>query len=247
MIRAVGLTKRYGEVEALRDFSLEVPSGEIVALVGPNGAGKTTALKLLVGLLTPTSGEAWLGGYHVARQPLDAKRLLAFLPDQPFLYEQLTVAEMLGFIGGMYRLEPDVLRGRAQELVELFGIEDQLGCRVGRLSYGMKSRLALIAGLLHDPKVFIMDEPFFGLDPQTLRLMKQLLTRWAQRGMALLLSTHQLPVVEDLAHRIAILDHGRLIELGTWEELKRRHGGERLEEGFFHLTSPDPSEHADGR
>jgi len=242
MIKAVGLTKRYGMLDALKDFSLEVARGEIVALVGPNGAGKTTALKLLVGLLTPTAGEAWLGGYHVARQPLEAKRVFAFLPDQPFLYEQLTVAEMLGFIGGMYRLEPEVLRGRAQELVELFGITDQLDCRVGQLSYGMKSRVALIASLLHDPQVFLLDEPFFGLDPRTLRLMKQLLTQLARQGMAILLSTHQLFVVEDLAHRIAVLNRGRLIELGTWDELKRRHGGARLEEVFFQLTGPDPQE-----
>ena len=242
MIKTVGLTKRYGSLEALQGFSLEVPRGEIVALVGPNGAGKTTALKLLVGLLTPTSGEAWLGGYHVQRQPLEAKRILAFLPDQPFLYEQLTVSELLGFIGGMYRLDPATLRQRAGALVELFGLSRQLDRRVGHLSYGMKSRLVLIASLLHDPQVLIFDEPFFGLDPQTLRLMKQLLTDRASQGLAVLLSTHQLSVVEDLAHRIAVLSRGRLIALGTWEELRRIHGGTRLEEVFFQLTGPSLGE-----
>ena len=241
MIKAVGVTKRYGALEALRDFSLEVPRGEIVALVGPNGAGKTTALKLLVGLLTPSAGEIWLGGYPVTRQPLEAKRILAFLPDQPFLYEHLTVSETLGFIGGMYQLDPERLRTRAHELVRLFGLAEHLGSRVSQLSYGMKSRLALIASLLHEPQVFILDEPFFGLDPQTLRLMKRLLTEQAAGGMAILLSTHQLAIVEDLAHRIAILSCGRLVALGTWEELKRLHGGTRLEEVFFQLTSPASS------
>ena len=239
MIQALSLTKRYGALTALHELSLEVPSGEILALVGPNGAGKTTALKLLVGLLTPTAGEVFIGGYDVLRQPLEAKRILAFLPDQPFLYEQLTVSETLGFIGGMYQLPPEVLRERARTLLSLFGCDGLLDRRVSQLSYGMKSRLVLIAGLLHEPQVFILDEPFFGLDPQTLRVMKQLLTERARQGMAIMLSTHQLSVVEDLAHRIAVLSHGRLVELGTWQELKGRHGGARLEEVFFRLTGPE--------
>ena len=241
MISAIGLTKRYGTLNALQDFSLEVQTGEIVALVGPNGAGKTTALKLLVGLLTPTVGAAQIGGYDVMHQPLEAKRLLAFVPDQPFLYEQLTVTELLGFIGGMYQLPAQTLHARAQQLLSLFGLAAQANVRIGQLSYGMKSRLVLIASLLHEPRALILDEPFFGLDPQTLRLMKQLLSQRAAQGMAVLLSTHQLFVVEDLAHRIAILHDGRLVALGTWEELRRRHGGVHLEELFFQLTNPPPS------
>lgn len=237
MINAIGLTKRYGRVEALKEFSLEVQPGEILALVGPNGAGKTTALKLLVGLLTPSAGTVSIGGYDVFRQPLEAKRILAFLPDQPFLYEQLTVSETLGFIGGMYQLPAAILRERAQRLVTLFGLEELLDHRVSQLSYGMKSRLVLVASFLHEPRVCILDEPFFGLDPQTLRLMKQLLTERARQGMTIVLSTHQLAVVEDLAQRIAVLNHGRLIALGTWQELKAQHGAQRLEEVFFSLTS----------
>ena len=241
MITAVGLAKRYGGLEALRDFSIEVAPGEILALVGPNGAGKTTALKLLVGLLPPDAGDAWLGGHHVLRQPLDAKRVLAFLPDQPFLYEHLTVAELLGFIGGMYRLEASTLQRRAEALLALFGLTDRLSHRVSELSYGMKSRLALVISLLHEPQAFILDEPFFGLDPQTLRLVKRLLIECAGRGMAIFLSTHQLPIVEDVAHRIGILHEGRLVALGTWDELKRLHGGSHLEEVFFRLTGPADS------
>ena len=241
MIRAVGLSKRYGPVEALRDFTLEVPPGQILALVGPNGAGKTTALKLLVGLLTPTAGEAWLGGFQVLRQPVEAKRLLAFVPDQPFLYEQLTITELLNFIAGMYELPSATVQPRAEELLSLFGLFDYRERRISELSYGMKSRLVLLAGLLHEPKVLILDEPFFGLDPQTLRLMKQLLSERAQQGMAILLSTHQLAIVEDLAHQIAILRTGRLIALGSFDELRRQHGGGRLEDVFFHLTDAAPS------
>ena len=236
MVEASGLTKRYGSVDALTDFSLAVPRGEVLALVGPNGAGKTTALKLLVGLLSPTAGEARIGGFDVQRQPLDAKQLLAFVPDQPFLYEALTVGELLAFIGAMYRMEPTLVRARTQELALLFGLAEQLATRIGHLSYGMKSRVVLVASLLHEPRALILDEPFFGLDPQTLRLMKTLLAERARAGMTIVLSTHQLPIVEDLAHRIAVLHRGRLVALGTWEELRQRHGGSRLEEIFFQLT-----------
>ena len=237
-VLARGLTKTYGPLTALRDFSLEVPSGEIVALVGPNGAGKTTALTILVGLLAPTAGEARIAGFDVRRQAVEARRVMAFLPDQPFLYESLTVGEILGFVGGLYRLEPSLLRSRARQLLELFGLADTTHRRVGTLSFGMKSRLVLVTSLLHEPRVLIMDEPFFGLDPQTLRLIKQLLRERARAGMAVILSTHQLPVVEDLAHRIAVLGQGRLLALGTLDELKRSHGGQHLEELFFRLTSP---------
>ena len=241
MIRAAGLTKRYGAMTALDRLSLEVPRGEILALVGPNGAGKTTALKLLVGLLTPTAGDAWLAGCHVARQPLEAKRRLAFLPDQPFLYEQLTVAEIFGFIGGVYQLDRAWLRERAEALATTLGLTAVLGRRVGQLSYGMKSRLALAASLVHDPQILILDEPFFGLDPQTLRLMKTLVVERARAGAAIMLSTHQLSVVEDVAHRIAVLAQGRLVALGTLAELQRAHGGARLKDVFFQLTTPSPT------
>jgi ABC-2 type transport system ATP-binding protein len=180
----------------------------------------------------------------VQRQPVEAKQILAYVPDQPFLYEQLTVAELLGFIGSMYQLPPDLLRERIEQLTAVFGLREHLTRRIGQLSYGMKSRLLLLASLLHDPKVLILDEPFFGLDPQTLRLMKQLLKNRAQQGMAIMLSTHQLSIVEDLAHRIAVLSRGRLIALGSWEELRRAHGGTRLEEVFFQLTSPPETQGA---
>jgi ABC-2 type transport system ATP-binding protein len=237
MIQVHQLTKTYGSVVALRDFSLEVRAGEIVALVGPNGAGKTTALNLMVGLLSPNAGSVQIGGHDVIREAVAVKRLVAFLPDQPFLYEQLTVEELLGFIGGIYELPVPQLRERSRQLLTLFGLSELAQRRVGQLSFGMKSRLVLVASLLREPQVLIMDEPFFGLDPQTLRLIKRHLSEQAQQGMTVVLSTHQLPVVEDVAHRIAVLDQGRLLTVGTFEELKRSHGGHRLEEVFFQLTS----------
>ena len=237
MISVSGLTKRYGTVTALRAFSLEVSRGEIVALVGPNGAGKTTALKLIVGLLLPTEGAVQVDGLDVHRAALEVRRRLAFLPDQPFLYEQLTVAEMLGFIGGMYCLDPSTLQTRADLLLEQFDLTTSLHRRISQLSYGMKSRLALIATLLHDPQALVMDEPFFGLDPQTLRSVKHLLIDGARRGLTVLLSTHQLTVVEDLAHRVVVIDHGQIVAMGTLAELRRQYGNQHLEDLFFQLTT----------
>lgn len=241
MIKATGLSKRYGDFEALKRFSLEVSPGEIVALVGPNGAGKTTAIKLLVGLLAPSQGDVWIGGHHVIRQAPQAKQMLAYIPDQPFLYESLTLAELIGFVGGVYRMNCRVLEERAQALLEVFGLSDRLQVSLGSLSYGMKSRVCLLLGLLHDPKAFILDEPFFGLDPATLRLVKQLLTQRAREGMAIFLSTHQLAIVEDLAHRIMILSGGDVVASGTWKQLHERFGGTKLEDVFFELTGPKPA------
>ena len=236
MIVTHKLSKNYGSLVALHDFTLTVPKGEILALVGPNGAGKTTALSLLAGLLAPSSGSARIGGFDIQRDAMDVKRLLAFLPDQPYLYDQLTIAETLGFIGGIYQMPPEDLRHRATALLETFGLSGMISRRIGQLSFGMKSRLVLITSLVHEPKVLIMDEPFFGLDPQTLRLIKRLLTDRAKQGLTVMLSTHQLAAVEDLAQRIAVLEQGRMIALGTLESLKQSHGGQRLEDLFFRLT-----------
>lgn len=237
MIQAEGLRKVYGQVVALEDLSLAVPRGEILALVGHNGAGKTTALRLLVGLLRPTAGRVAIAGHDVQREALAVKRIIAFLPDQPFLYEQLTVAETIGFIGGIYALPEARLRATAEELLALFELRPVLGRRVGQLSYGMRSRLALVTALLHEPQALLMDEPFFGLDPQSLRVIKGFLTERARRGMTVLLSTHQLGVVEDLAHRVAVIGRGRLLACGTLAELRRSHGSDRLEDLFFHITA----------
>jgi len=241
LVKAERLTKHYGRCVALEDVSLDVQRGEILALVGPNGAGKTTILKLLAGLLAPTSGRVMIAGYEMERASLEAKRSLSFVPDQPFVYEQLTVEEFLGFIGGVYRMPPHALAQRAEFLIRLFGLDRFVFQRISTLSYGMRSRVVLIASLLHEPQVFLMDEPFFGLDPQTLRLIKQLLLDLAKQGVAVVLSTHQLPVVEDLASRIAILSQGRLVALDRLDALTQRYGQGQLEDVFFHLTSPQAS------
>ena len=235
------LTKRYGTFTALDDVSLDVRPGELLALVGPNGAGKTTALKLTAGLLTPSAGTITVAGFDVHRQSDAVKRVLSFLPDQPFLYELLTVEEFLAFVGAVHRVPPAELPARVMPMLSLFGLDEHRAKRIGQLSYGMKSRVALVSSLLHHPQLLILDEPFFGLDPQSLRVIKQFLLEQVRQGMSAVISTHQLSIVEDVASRIAILSRGRVIAVGTLAELKARHGGERLEELFFQLTTPTPS------
>ncbi|HEX9779641.1 MAG TPA: ABC transporter ATP-binding protein [bacterium] len=235
-ITAEGLKKRYGRLEALSECTFEAAPGSIVALVGPNGAGKTTALKLLVGLLAPTAGDAWICGHHVQREPLEAKRVLGFLPDQPFLYEALTISETLSFIGSMYGLDRRTLRERGNALLRMVDLAERLHSRVSELSYGMKSRLSIVTALLHEPRALIMDEPFFGLDPKTLRLMRQVMRERAAAGTAILLSTHQLSVVEDLADRVIILSRGRIVTVDSVDGLRRAHGAGSLEDIFVRLT-----------
>ena len=230
------LTKRYGRLTAVDACSFEVRRGEVLALVGPNGAGKTTTLKLMVGLLAPGAGSVSVGGFDVHRQPEAAKRVLSFLPDQPFLYELLTVEEFLSFLGAVYRLPPSVLQERAAALLRLFQLEARQRSRIGALSHGMKSRLAFLSALLHEPQLLVMDEPFFGLDPQTLRVTKQVLRERVKAGMAVVLSTHQLSIVEDIADQILVMSQGRALASGSLSELRSRYGGGRLEDVFFHLT-----------
>ena len=233
------LTKRYGALTAVDACSFEVRRKEVLALVGPNGAGKTTTLKLMVGLLAPTAGSVSVDGFDVHREPEAAKRLLSFLPDQPFLYELLTVEEFVSFLGAVYRLSPAALRERVEPLLRLFQLEARRRSRIGALSHGMKSRLAFLSALLHAPQVLVMDEPFFGLDPQTLRVTKQVLRERVDAGMAVVLSTHQLSVVEDIADRILIMGQGRVLASGSLSELRSRYGGGRLEDVFFQLTETE--------
>ena len=238
MVLIDGLTKRYGTTLAVDHISFDVAAGDILALVGPNGAGKTTALKLMVGLLAPTEGRILIGGHDVQLQPTDAKRLLSFVPDQPFVYESLTIIEFLGFLASVHQMTEAAFWSQTERLLTLFGLWDVRTRRIGHLSYGMKSRVVLVASLLHQPRVLIMDEPFFGLDPGTLAIMKRFLREQRTAGTTILLSTHQLNIVEDLASRVAVIAAGRVRALGTLDELRHQHGGSNLEDLFFQLTGP---------
>ena len=231
------LVKRFGTLVAVNDVSLTVNRGEFFAVLGPNAAGKTTTLKIIAGLMKPSSGSARVAGFDIQEHPLEARRRMAFVPDFPFLYEKLTPGEFFRFTGQLFRLGEERLRANAGELIGRFNLEAFVDKPIEGLSHGTRQRVAIVSALLHDPEVFVIDEPMVGLDPQHARVVKDLLKERARAGMAVLLSTHQLSVAEEMADRIGIMHQGRLIAVGTGEELRRASGqAGPLEDVFLALT-----------
>ncbi|MDW7980913.1 MAG: ABC transporter ATP-binding protein, partial [Verrucomicrobiales bacterium] len=222
MIELEHVVKKFGDLVAVNDVSLRIGRGEFFALLGPNAAGKTTTLKILAGLLKPTSGTARVCGFDVQAEPLEAKRRMAFVPDFPFMYEKLTPWEFLRFTGQLFLMPEDHIQARAQELVRRFNLEPYVSKPIESLSHGTRQRVVIVSALLHDPEVFIIDEPLVGLDPQHARIVKDTLKERAAAGMTVLMSTHELSVAEELADRIGIINHGRLIAVGTPDELRSR-------------------------
>lgn len=237
------VTKSFGQQVAVRELSLTLFAGEVFAFLGPNGAGKTTTLKVTTGLLRPDTGSVAVCGFSMAREALAAKQRLAYVPDQPFVYEKLTGREFLNFTREMYGVPKDVAADRLTTLAHrltMNGFLDQL-CET--YSHGMKQKLALVAALLHAPRVLVVDEPMVGLDPRTARVMKDVFRETANAGHTVFMSTHTLDVAEQLADRIGIIHHGRLVALGTLAEIRdaARIDG-RLEDVFLHLTAEGSDE-----
>jgi ABC-2 type transport system ATP-binding protein len=237
MIELIDVTKRYGTNLAVDRLTLRVEPGELFAFLGPNGAGKTTTIKMLCGLLFPTSGVVRVGGYDLQENGDRARQLIAFVPDTPFLYEKLTGREFLQFIADMYSMPPDHGRRRVEVMIDLFALGAFVDDLTERYSHGMRQRTVFAGALLHEPKVLIVDEPTVGLDPKSIRLLKDLLRREADGGTTVFLSTHSLDVAQELADRIGVVNHGRLIGCGTLDALRRQadHQG-TLEDVFLKLT-----------
>jgi ABC-2 type transport system ATP-binding protein len=241
MIKVDNLGKRFNELWAVRELNLEIGEGEIFAFLGPNGAGKTTTIKLLTGLLKPTTGKVYLGGYDLGKERLPALRLVSYISDQPYLYDKLSGREFLKFIGELYGVKN--LQERMEDLLEIFELSEVGDRLIEDYSHGMRQKLIFSASLLHAPRLIIIDEPMVGLDPKSVRLVKDILRRKAREGVTIFLSTHTLSVAEELASRIGIIDQGRLIALGTLAELKARAKEARhLEDIFLELTTTTESD-----
>ncbi len=242
MIRVEGLTKLYGNFPAVTDLSLAVGPGEVLGLVGPNGAGKTSTLRCLSGIIPPSRGVIYIGGHDVAREPIAAKQLLAFFSDEPRLFDYLTVWQHLAFVARIYHVaDYEPLGAQLLEELELSGKRDALP---GELSRGMKQKLAIACGLLHSPKVMYFDEPLTGLDPLGIRRMKDSILRRAQAGVAVIISSHLLHLVEEICSHILILKDGRKVADGTIAEITRRFAVDapdaNLEQVFFRATTEPP-------
>ncbi len=237
MIEVTGLTKRYGEFTAVRDLSFTVRAGEVMGLVGPNGAGKTTTLRCATGIIPATLGTTRIGGLDLATDPVGAKRQLAFIPDEPRLFDYLTVWQHLNFVARLYGVA-DYER-RAEPILAELEMSDKKQLLPGELSRGMKQKLAIACGLLHGPKVVIFDEPLTGLDPGGIRRMKEVMRRLARDGAALILSSHLLSLLEEVCTHVLILKDGVKVADGTMDEVHARFSGGSnlsLEEVFFRAT-----------
>lgn len=236
MLEIQHLTKRYGSKVAVDDLTLHIRPGEICGFIGHNGAGKTTTIKACCGILPFDSGEILVGGVSVRKDPIACKRQLAYLPDNPDLYDFMTGVKYLNFIGDVFGVSQAERRERIGRYGEMFELAQDLGQPISAYSHGMKQKLAIISALLHQPKLLILDEPFVGLDPKATHLLKGVMGELCQAGGAIFFSTHVLEVAERLCHQVAIIKNGRLVAKGPMEEVK---GDQSLETVFLELEAED--------
>jgi ABC-2 type transport system ATP-binding protein len=237
LIESNQLSKKYGEKIAVNSVNFSVYGGEIFGFLGPNGAGKTTTIKMIVGLLQPSSGSVKVGGFDVQNQPLQSKAITGYVPDTPNLYPKLTGREILHFVGDLYQLDRSNSQRRIEELLKLFDLANVGDDLIDSYSHGMQQKIALATALMHDPHVLVLDEPTVGLDPKSARLIKDILRQLAERGAAIFLSTHILEIAERMCDRIGIINMGNLTAVGTMDELRTLGKGETsLEDIFLSLT-----------
>ena len=232
MLRIENLTKTYGEKRAVDNLSLRIAPGEIYGFIGHNGAGKTTTLKAVVGILQFDKGEVFIKGESIRKNPLACKQKIAYIPDNPDLYEFMTGIKFLNFIADIFGVPEEKRQERIRKYADLFEMTENLAQPIASYSHGMKQKLAIISALIHEPKLIIMDEPFVGLDPKAAHILKQMMREICDEGGAIFFSTHVLEVAEKLCDKVAIIRNGQLIQSGTMQEVK---GDDSLEEVFLEL------------
>ena len=238
MIELTGLTKRYGSFTAVDAIDLTVPKGELFGFLGPNGAGKTTTLRMIAGILRPTAGTVKIGDVDVTTHAMQAKSILGYIPDRPYIYEKLTGAEFLRFVAGLYGQNGKDIEHRGRELLALFDLDDWRDELVESYSHGMRQKLIISSALIHKPDVIVVDEPMVGLDPKAARILKDLFREYTRRGHTVMMSTHTLEVAETMCDRIGIIQGGKIRALGTMDDLRADSaaGTQGLEDIFLKLT-----------
>ncbi len=237
MIQLESLNKRYAEKVAVHSLDLHIPAGEFFCFLGPNGAGKTTTIKMMTGLVRPSAGRAVIGGFDIQEQPVEAKRLLGYVPDHPHLYDRLTGREMMRFVAGLYRLPKAQAAADCDALLEVFELSQVGDQLVESYSHGMRQKLSFATCFLHRPRVVVVDEPWVGLDPKNIRAVKSYLKEQTALGLTVFMSTHSLSIAEEVADRVGIIHRGRLLHVGTVPEVKELadHPGS-LEDVFLQMT-----------
>ena len=246
MIRFEGVRRSYGLNVAVKGLDLEVPPGELFAMLGHNGAGKTTTIKMMVGLLRPERGSVFVGGHEVADAARESAQLIGYVPDQPYLYDKLSGREFLAFVGEMHGLTISETSDRIEREIERFGLSGFVDELTESYSHGMKQRTVFASAMLHDPQTLIVDEPLVGLDPHSIRLVKDLLRSEADRGASVFMSTHTLAAAEEIADRIGVMNRGELIFLGSVDELRRDTGGEDQTLEALYLSMLEGRRHEPG-
>lgn len=242
MIETINLSKTFGNVTAVKNLNLKIGKGEFFAFIGPNAAGKTTTIKLITGLLKPIKGKVLINGYDNQKFYEKTKMVISYIPDFPYVYEKLTAMEFLQFIGRLYKIPEDKIITNSKKYLKKFDLSEYSHKLIQDFSHGMKQKLIFIAAFLHNPKVIIIDEPMVGLDPKSAKLVKNILKEKSQEGVSIFMSTHTLSVAEELADRIGVLDNGKLIACGTFQELTDISGSSgKLEEIFLKLTKEKSS------
>jgi len=238
LIEIRNLSKSYnkGKVKAVDNLNLHVKPGEIFGFLGPNGAGKTTTLKMMVGLLNPDQGEIKIKGYDIVKQPIDAKRNIGYVPDNPDVYERLTGIEYLNFMADVYNVSREERKEKIKYFLEMFELSDAAHDFIKSYSHGMRQKIVLTGALLHEPALWVLDEPMVGLDPKSAHLLKDLMRKHCDKGNTVFFSTHILEVAEKLCDRIGIINKGKLVAIGTMDELRQGDNAESLENIFLELT-----------
>ena len=238
MLKLTNLTKKFGNFTAVNNINLEIKAGDFFGFLGQNGAGKTTTIKMITGLYTPTLGTVQVDGYDIQKDHIEAKKLIGYIPDQPFLYEKLTGREFLYFCGGINNIEKNILKNKIDETIEQLNIDDWIDKRSEEYSQGMKQRISIASALLHNPKLIIVDEPMVGLDPQSALIVKNVLMERAEKGAAIFMSTHSLNVAEEICSRIGIIKDGKMIFEDENEVIEQiiSSDHQNLESLFLHLT-----------
>lgn len=241
IIRFEKIHKKYGDFTAIKEINLEVAKGELFGFLGPNGAGKTTMIRMLTGIIKPSSGSIKIGDYDLYKQPEKARTMIGYVPDRPYLYEKLTPLEYFEFMGGLYDLKASRIKEVSEKMLKLFDLWDKRNELIESFSHGMKQKTAMIAAILHDPAILVVDEPTVGLDPKSIKLVKEYFKQITNEGKTLFLTTHTLSVAEDLCKRIAIIRHGEIIALGNQRDLQEQAKlpGNDLESVFLKLTEEE--------
>lgn len=237
MIEIEGLSKCFGDLTAVNNISLSVPKGEFFVILGPNAAGKTTTIKVMAGLMKPTRGSVHICGYNIEQDPLNARKRMSYLPDFPFLYDKLTPIEFFRFTGQLFGMAESDIKNESEYLSDRFSLGEFFFKPMESLSHGTKQRVAIVSALMHAPELFVLDEPMVGLDPHHARVLKDILRERADQGMTVFVSTHQLSVAEEMADRIGIMNHGKIVAIGSHSELQAANRDNKLESIFLSLTN----------